>query len=447
MYKKCFYTTCFVLVALVSFVFAGGIEIREIGTKATSMGGAFRALADDGTSVFWNPAGLTQIKGQDVTAEASFIQIKSKVGQSYYNSGIISGYKSENVEQKKTWELVPTIAYANDLKIKQNKLKFGIGIYTQHGLGTEFDMFSDPVSYPTYPEYDWKGVGNFTSIHPAVAKQINDRVSAGIGFFATKGAIEQIGPSIFPGALLDASLSGLNVPVDSKLKGDGWGYGGNVGVLCKVNNEWTCGLSYRSATSVKLSGDTEVNAYAPVAGIILSERSPSSTKMTLPANLGFGIVYKPQGKIIISTDVDWTEWSSYDRFTITNDTPGGLITPTSMVVNDWRNTVRYSLGLNYKMDNNFNIYTGCYIDPSPIPDKTLTPWIPDSGNKHGFSLSLGWIAKTGMEFACGYEYMAASSRDVTGSPQDVDGDGVVDNLPGNYTLKSDVIKLGANILF
>jgi len=30
----------------------------------------------------------------------------------------------------------------------------------------------------------------------------------------------------------------------------------------KVNKEFTLGLSYRSATSVKLSGDTEVNAYA-----------------------------------------------------------------------------------------------------------------------------------------------------------------------------------------
>ncbi|MFH1289039.1 MAG: outer membrane protein transport protein, partial [bacterium] len=192
--KKCFYAVLFVLMVLTNFVFAGGIEIREIGAKASSMGGAFRALADDGTAVFWNPAGLTQINGQNVTAEASFIQIRSKVGQNFYGSDVISGYKTENVEQKKAWELVPTIAYSNDLKIKQNKLKFGLGVYTQHGLGTEFDLFSDQANYPTYPEYDWKGAGNFTSIHPALAKQINDRVSAGIGLFATRGVIEQAGP-------------------------------------------------------------------------------------------------------------------------------------------------------------------------------------------------------------------------------------------------------------
>lgn len=446
MYKKCFYTMCFVLTAMANFVLAGGIEIREIGAKATSMGGAFRALADDGTSVFWNPAGLTQIKGQNVTAEASFIRIKSKVGQNYYSSSVISGYKTENVEQKKTWELVPTIAYANDLKVKRDKLKFGVGVYTQHGLGTDFDMFSDPVSYPTYPEYDWKSAGNFTSIHPAVAKQVNDRVSVGVGFFATRGTVEKGYPLIFPGALLDGSLTGLNVPVDSRLKGDGWGYGGNIGVLCKVNNEFTCGLSYRSSSAIKFSGETNVSAYAPTLNAISSERSSSSCKLTLPANLGFGLVYRPQENVTISTDVDWTEWSSFDRCVITSDTPGALITSTSTSVDDWRNTVRYSLGLNYKMAHNFNVYTGCYIDPSPIPDKTLTPLVPDCGTKKSFAMSLGWTVKT-MEFICGYEYMAASSRTVTGAPQDVNGDGVVDNLPGNYTLKSDVVKLGANILF
>ncbi|MFH1287153.1 MAG: outer membrane protein transport protein, partial [bacterium] len=228
--------------------------------------------------------------------------------------------------------------------------------------------------------------------------------------------------------------------------GDGWGYGGNIGVLCKVNSEWTCGLSYRSETSVKLSGETKVDAYAPIVGVIRSEISSSSTKMTLPANLGFGIVYRPEEKLIVSADVDWTEWSSYDRFVITNDTPGGLITSTSMCVNDWKNTIRYSLGLHYKIDNNFNIYTGYYIDPSPIPDKTLTPWVPDCGTKQGFDLSLGYTVKTA-EFICGYEYMSASSRTVTGAPQDVDGDGVVDNLPGNYTLKSGNVRLGMNILF
>ncbi|MDD5774038.1 MAG: outer membrane protein transport protein, partial [bacterium] len=256
--------------------------------------------------------------------------------------------------------------------------------------------------------------------------------------------IEQRGPTILPGASFDTLLTGLNIPVDSRLKGDGWGYGGNIGVLCKVNKEFTLGLTYRSATSVKLSGDTEVNAYAPGMGVIVSERSSSSTKIALPANLGFGMVYRPEEKSTVSFDVDWTEWSSYDRFIINNDSPGALISPTSTLINDWKNTIRYSVGLNYKIDNNLNVYTGYYIDPSPIPDKTLTPWIGDSGTKQAIELSLGYSTKT-VEFICGYEYLTAKSRVI--DVQDVDGDGVIDNLPGSYTLKSGTVRLGANVLF
>jgi len=39
-----------------------------VGAKAAAMGGAFTALADDGTALYWNPAGLAQIKKTEILA-------------------------------------------------------------------------------------------------------------------------------------------------------------------------------------------------------------------------------------------------------------------------------------------------------------------------------------------------------------------------------------------
>ena len=39
-----------------------------VGAKATAMGGAFTAIANDGTALYWNPAGLTQIKQRELSA-------------------------------------------------------------------------------------------------------------------------------------------------------------------------------------------------------------------------------------------------------------------------------------------------------------------------------------------------------------------------------------------
>ncbi|MEW6087985.1 MAG: outer membrane protein transport protein [bacterium] len=448
MTRKIFLAVLFFTAAISNSIFAGGIEVREIGAKANAMGGAFRALADDGTAVFWNPAGLTQIKNQNFSFDAPVIQTRAKISQNFYGPGVIGGYETGEVNQKKTWALVPVLAYACDLQ--KEKLKFGLAVYTQHGLGMEYDFFSSP-DYPAYPEIDWKGKAAFTSVHPAIAGQVNDRVSIGIGVFATRGDLEERGVLVAPGAAVNPALAGLNIPIDKHLKGDGWGYGGNAGVLCKVNKEFNCGLTYRSSTRVEVSGDSDVSAYGPASlglGLLKSETAPSSVEITLPANVGFGLVYKPQEKLTLSTDIDWTEWSSFSSFEVTNtvDTTNALITSKSNLVFEWKNIVRYSFGLKYNLEKNWNIYGGYYIDPSPIPDRTLTPLIPDSGNKQSFRAAFGYESEK-YELILGYEYLTTKSRTVNGSPVDADGDTVPDNLPGNYTLKVTTVRLGGSILF
>ena len=49
-----------------------------VGAKATAMGGAFTALADDGTSLYWNPAGLAEIENREISAtyHAHFQEIR-----------------------------------------------------------------------------------------------------------------------------------------------------------------------------------------------------------------------------------------------------------------------------------------------------------------------------------------------------------------------------------
>jgi len=45
---------------------AGFLKIG-VGARASAMGEAFTALADDGTSLYWNPAGLTQLKTKEIS--------------------------------------------------------------------------------------------------------------------------------------------------------------------------------------------------------------------------------------------------------------------------------------------------------------------------------------------------------------------------------------------
>ena len=43
-------------------------EQVPVGPRAIAMGGAFSAIADDASAMFWNPAGLTQLESQELAA-------------------------------------------------------------------------------------------------------------------------------------------------------------------------------------------------------------------------------------------------------------------------------------------------------------------------------------------------------------------------------------------
>src|SRR5512143_3591146 len=59
--KKTFVGLALVL-TLASGLLANGLNLNGFGARAAAMGGAFVGLADDYTAVFWNPAGLAQLK-------------------------------------------------------------------------------------------------------------------------------------------------------------------------------------------------------------------------------------------------------------------------------------------------------------------------------------------------------------------------------------------------
>ena len=48
----------------------GAVELKiPVGPRAIAMGQAFVAVADDANAVYWNPAGLNQLGGSEITAQ------------------------------------------------------------------------------------------------------------------------------------------------------------------------------------------------------------------------------------------------------------------------------------------------------------------------------------------------------------------------------------------
>ena len=114
-----------------------------VGSKACAMGEAFVALADDPSAIYWNPAGLSQIKSTQILGMHSFwledmsCQYLSSVfvtgygnlgvAISYSSSGDIPGY-NEDFQETGTYtayDAAGTFAYANVFK---DVISYGIGL-------------------------------------------------------------------------------------------------------------------------------------------------------------------------------------------------------------------------------------------------------------------------------------------------------------------------------
>lgn len=148
---------------------AAGFNIYEAGVRATALGGAFTATADDGSAIFYNAAGLSFLDKSSLSVNLMPIRPAFKFKGATTANG--EGPLEESADN--TFP-VPGLYYANN---NHSSVAFGIGIYAPFGLGVEWknpeEFVGRRVSYDVSIETVY-----FT---PAVSYKVNDNLAVAIG--------------------------------------------------------------------------------------------------------------------------------------------------------------------------------------------------------------------------------------------------------------------------
>jgi len=232
--------TLALLTLVVTAVFAGGYQINEHGTKAMGMGGAFAAQASDPSAIFFNPAGLTQLKGINIMIGGTAIMPMATFTGPTGVTGI-SATSTDMVKQT----FFPPNAY---ITYNYENWAFGLGFFAPYGLGTEWPAKwgGSPVALGQYEAYITDLQAMY--LNPTVAYRFSDKLSVGVGFsyiFGTVDLKQKINlPTLPPGTLPDW---------DSSLEGTGTGYSFNVGILWNPTDALSVGVSYRSKAEIEFS--------------------------------------------------------------------------------------------------------------------------------------------------------------------------------------------------
>ncbi len=404
-----------ILAGAVSNVFAAGFAISEQSVKG--LGSAFSggaASADDASTVWYNPAGMTRFSGTHISAALHGIFPNADYTDtgSILNPGLTGGtpvpLTGKNFDSAKN-AIVPNFYMTHSIN---DRISVGFGMNAPFGLVTDHDG-------------DW--IGRYhalrsdvatVNLNPSVAFKVNDRFSVGIGFSAQYIDVKLSQSVDMSAACLSAASKGL-VPLStcaglglttpgnpatdaqSRLEGSDWSFGYNIGFLFEPMEGTRFGLHYRSHIKHNLDGAVEffhsspaTAGFAAAAGLV---NQPASAGLDLPESVSVSGFHQINSRWSVQGDITWMKWNRFNELAITFANGRDSVTPEQ-----WDNTLRYAVGTTFAMNDKFTLRGGIAFDETPIPNKELrTPriadqdriWVAIGGTYHvsdTISLDLGY---------------------------------------------------------
>jgi len=482
------YASLFFVLLIAGSVFASGVALTGIGARATALGGNYRAISNDWSAMFWNPAGLSQIKGFHVGGSFELVTPASKVTLNPYDLPF-GVYKSEEFENEPKTFPIPAAGFVYGTE----KMSFGLSFFAPFGLGAKWDAMNTAAYNPAYPEFDFEDDLKVIDIHPTFAYQVNDQLSVGLGVSVVLTNILIRKPTTTPNPLLADSASaplkagvlsplGLADPIynyiltETKLEGDGTGFGLNFGLKYNVTECLSLGLSGNYYNDVSLDGKISATTYfaqidqtkfatlqgtlntmvqggmltAPQAQQILAiysgqkqvqyDNAKGDATLPLPMTLGAGLAYSGVKNLLLSADVSWTQWSAWDVIPIEMENGTKI-----ELVENWKDGIRLGLGAEYSLLPPLKLRAGYYTEPSAIPDETLTITIPDISRRHAINLGASYHLGPLSVFAS-YEKIFIGDRTVSDWVMTQDKTGF-DNMAGTYKMNVNNFMFGLGYNF
>ena len=361
---------------------AAGFALIE--QSGSGMGNAYAgaaAVAEDASTIYFNPAGMTYVEGTQVVGALHLIRPRGE----FNNEGSVAGQgRPLGGEGGDIGDLafVPNFYYKRDIS---ETMKFGLGVGAPFGLKTEYDK--NWLGRFQGIKSDLKTV----NINPALAFKVNDQLSVGFGINA-----------MWIQAELTSAVNLVAAERTSKVKGDDWGFGYNLGAIYQITEATRLGLAYRSKVDQHLKGDVKFSVSGGP-----TPNGDVNAEVTLPETLSLSSFTKLNDTWDLLADVTWTKWSRFRELAVYRDS-GALLTSTP---ENWNNTMRYSIALNYKYSDTLKLRAGLAYDEEAIDDEFRTVRIPGNDRKW-LALGAGWQATPNTKLDIGYAHLFISDPSI-----------------------------------
>lgn len=374
---------------------ASGFQLLE--QNASGLGNAYAgsaAVADNASTIYFNPAGMTQLQAREVSVGLSLIKPSYKFSNNGSTAAPGVPLSGSNGGDAGDIAALPN-GYMSFAVSKDWYL--GLGFGAPFGLKTEYDE-------------DW--VGRFQSltfdiktynINPSVAWKINDAVSlgAGLNWQRMEATYERIA------AVSSVALQNTKVTLDAD--NDAWGW--NIGALFTPSATTKIGVSYRSAIKHELEGGLSFSGTA--AGLSpLTTNVDAKAELKLPDTAIISVAQQLNQTWEMLGDLSWTGWGKINTVDIVRSS-GALSGTTAQTLDaHFKNTWRVALGANQKLNEQWKMRYGIAWDQAPVKgaDSRLVS-LPDN-DRLWLSIGAGYAMSKASRLDFGAAYLIIKDTEI-----------------------------------
>jgi long-chain fatty acid transport protein len=415
---------------------AGGLLAYEIGTADLGLASAgYNARAQDASTVFTNPAGMTRLDGTQFVASGQLDYGRTKFSVGSGTSSALGTDAGGNAFGQDGWFI-------------------GGGGFLSYSVSPDLKLgFAMTGNFGGVVEYDNGWVGRYYvqqtkligfSFVPSIAWKATDKLSLGAGVNVMYGKYENqvainVPDALRPGAVVPVERSSGDAQL--KLEDTTWGAGVNLGLLYEFDAGTRVGLTWNSQVSLDFSAPTQ---YSNLGNLGTSLQARGLLNGTL--NVGIKVPQQAMGSVFAQVNprwallgsIGWQQWSKFGQVQLGLE---NALTSSSLTTSiPFKDTWHFAAGAQYRISDPWLLNFGIAYD-SAFQSGNVSPLLP-ANSAWRFGVGAQHQAKKDFYWGFAAEYLYGGTLDVNLQSQAPVAAGGRGDLVGSYNSVG-VLFLGA----
>jgi long-chain fatty acid transport protein len=354
---------------------AGGFYIQEQSAAGVGRAQAGNvAAADDASTIYFNPAGLTELDGLQAAGGIDLIvpdagltnqgSLNRSTGAFLANPSSGGFVRASGSNGGNPGSATPIPDFYVSYHLPDSQFTFGLGLSAPFGFASKFtqDSFARYDSIDSFVET--------VDIAPTVAWKANEWLSVGVGLDEQYAYVKL--RQALPNPL---TIGGPAPSTDGRLTltGHTWSTGFNAGILLKPMEGTKIGFSYRYGITHNV--DKGSVTFSGLTGPLAARNGNvgATAALDLPDIVSVGISQKITPQLTLLAEGDYYSWSNFKEIKVhLLDNSGDLITPEN-----YRDTYSLAAGGEYQLNDQVKLRAGVKFDTTPTVDAFRDTRVPD----------------------------------------------------------------------